>query len=53
VGGFTTDYEEVPLSEAGKAALRSGKNRIAVHCHQTVGGQFIDLGFATVTPAAP
>ncbi len=53
VGGFTADYEEVPLSVAGKAALRPGKNRVAVHCHQTVGGQFIDLGFATVTPAEP
>ena len=53
VGGFTADYEEVPLADAGKAALRSGRNRIAVHCHQTVGGQFIDLGFAIVTPAAP
>ncbi|UCD50195.1 MAG: DUF4965 domain-containing protein [Phycisphaerales bacterium] len=53
VGGFTTDYEEVPLSEAGKAALRPGQNRIVVHCHQTVGGQFIDLGFATVEPAGP
>jgi len=53
VGGFTTDYEEVPLSDAGKAALRPGTNRIAVHCHQTVGGQFIDLGFATVEPAEP
>jgi Glutaminase A six helical-hairpin domain/Domain of unknown function (DUF5127)/Domain of unknown function (DUF4964) len=53
VGGFTADYEEVLLSAAGKAALRSGQNRVAVHCHQTTGGQFIDLGFATVTPAEP
>lgn len=53
VGGFTADYEEVPLSAAGQAALRPGQNRVAVHCHQTVDGQFIDLGFATVTPAEP
>jgi hypothetical protein len=44
VSGFTTDYEWVPLSREGRAALRPGKNVIAVHCKQTGGGQYIDLG---------
>ena len=53
VSGYTTDYEEVPLTGAAKATLRAGKNRVAVHCHQTNGGQYIDLGLATVVPATP
>jgi hypothetical protein len=46
--GFTTDYEEMPLSAAGKAALKSGANVIAVHCHQTGGGQYIDVGLVEI-----
>ena len=42
--GFTTAYVDLPVSDAGRAALKPGKNVIAVHCHQTVGGQFIDVG---------
>jgi hypothetical protein len=48
--GFTTDYEAAPLSAAAKSALKPGKNIIAVHCHQTGGGQYIDVGFADVVP---
>ena len=44
VAGFITDYEEVPLSDDARAALKPGKNLIAVHCHQTGGGQYIDVG---------
>ena len=42
--GYSTGYEQIPLNEAGRAALKSGKNIIAVHCHQTTGGQYIDVG---------
>lgn len=42
--GFTTAYEWLPLSAEGRAALRDGKNTIAVHCKQTGGGQYIDVG---------
>lgn len=49
-GGFVTEYSLVPLSPAGKAALKPGKNIIAVHCHQTSGGQYIDLGIVEVKP---
>ncbi|MBN1507729.1 MAG: hypothetical protein JW955_12835 [Sedimentisphaerales bacterium] len=48
VSGYTTDYEVLPLSAAGKAALKPGKNLIAVHCRQTGGGQYIDVGLVEV-----
>ena len=44
-GGFTSGYEDVALTSAGKSALKAGRNLIAVHCRQTSGGQYIDLGF--------
>ncbi len=47
-GGFTGSYDLLPISDAGRAALRPGKNTIALHCHQTAGGQYIDFGFADV-----
>jgi hypothetical protein len=48
VQGYTSDYEEVPLTTVGAAAIKAGSNVIAVHCHQTGGGQYIDVGFVQV-----
>jgi putative heme-binding domain-containing protein len=42
--GFVSDYEDVPISEDARAALRPGKNLLAIHCRQTGGGQYIDVG---------
>ena len=42
--GFITDYDEVEISKEAAAALQAGRNTIAVHCHQTTGGQGIDVG---------
>ena len=51
VGGFTAKYEPIPLLPQGRAALKAGANNVmAIHVHQTGGGQYIDAGLATVTP---
>ena len=42
--GYTTRYVEIPARAGAKQALRAGKNVLAVHCHQTGGGQYIDVG---------
>ena len=45
VKGYTTDYNVVPLDEKTLAAAwKEGENVLAVHCHQTGGGQYIDVG---------
>jgi hypothetical protein len=48
VSGFVTGYELWPLTAVGKSSIRPGKNLIAIHCHQTAGGQFVDLGLMDV-----
>ncbi len=43
--GFTTSYTTTEMTKEGRAALKTNsKNTIAIHCHQTMGGQFIDAG---------
>ena len=42
--GATTSFETLPLSAKAQAALRTGKNLLAVHCKQTTAGQYIDVG---------
>jgi hypothetical protein len=44
LSGFITDYNDVAISKMARAALHPGRNIIAVHCHQTSGGQGIDVG---------
>jgi hypothetical protein len=53
VNGYVSDYEEVPLSDEARAALKPGKNVIAVHCHQTTGGQYVDVGLVSIKKPNP
>jgi hypothetical protein len=51
--GYITGYSEFALTKEGRDALKKGKNVLAVHCHQTTGGQYIDVGLLEVQKPAP
>ena len=43
--GFVTDYANIPINDAGRAAIKPGQpNLVAAHCHNTVGAQYLDIG---------
>jgi hypothetical protein len=46
--GYTSSYVRVTLDEKAQSALKVGTNCIAIHCHQTTGGQYIDAGLVDV-----
>jgi hypothetical protein len=46
--GYTVSYGLFPLTPEGREALHAGENTIAVHCKQTGGGQYIDVGIVEV-----
>ncbi|MCB1127404.1 MAG: DUF1793 domain-containing protein, partial [Verrucomicrobiae bacterium] len=49
--GFTTGYEVEALNPRGRELLVPGKHLVAVHCRQTSGRQYIDLGLVDIRPA--
>jgi hypothetical protein len=48
--GFITDYDDYEISKEAAVSLQPGRNTIAVHCHQTTGGQGIDVGIMMLQP---
>ncbi|MCA9248668.1 MAG: PSD1 domain-containing protein, partial [Planctomycetales bacterium] len=44
--GYLREYRKVELPAKALQALVTGRNVLAVHCSQTGGGQFIDVGLA-------
>jgi hypothetical protein len=44
LSGFTTQYTDVPFNDEGFNSIHVGRNTLAVHCRQSVGGQYIDVG---------
>ena len=49
-GGYNAHYEPFEISPAARKLLKGGATvTVAVHCHQTTGGQCVDAGFADVT----
>jgi hypothetical protein len=49
--GFVSEYYQAAISPKALASLKEGKNTLAVHCKQTSGGQFIDVGLVELVPA--
>ena len=48
--GFSTAYDAFAVTEKLRGALKKGGNTLAVHTHQTAGGQFIDLALLVEPP---
>ena len=48
LSGYTSGYVRIPFDAAARAALRAGPNTLAVHVHQTKGGQYADVGIDEV-----
>jgi hypothetical protein len=48
LSGYTSGYETFPISNQSHQTLKPGINLIAIHCHQTQGGQYVDAGLAEV-----
>jgi hypothetical protein len=42
---WSTSYQTFDITSELKKTVKKGKNVVAVHCHQTAGGQYIDIGF--------
>jgi hypothetical protein len=49
--GYTTEYVEVPISEAAAKTLKKGTNTMSVYAKNAGGGQYIDAGLVQVLPA--
>ncbi len=48
--GWVGSHIVTRIAPEARAALRAGANTLAVHCHQTGGGQGVDAGLVLVVP---
>jgi hypothetical protein len=48
LSGYTSGYEPFPITNQASKTLKPGTNIIAIYCHQTQGGQYIDAGLVEV-----
>ena len=52
--GYITSYQTASISAAALAVLTPGATiELAVHCHQTVGGQGVDVGLVNIEQYVP
>jgi hypothetical protein len=52
--GYITSYQTADITSAALAVLTSGATiTLAVHCHQTTGGQGVDVGLVNIEQYAP
>ena len=51
VTGYSTDYGTMRLNTDAAKAFKAGANTLAIHCKQTGGGQYIDVGFVELIEA--
>ena len=49
--GYSVEYEDYEISTQALATLKPEKNTLAVHCRQTTGGQYIDVGLVRMRQA--
>jgi hypothetical protein len=49
--GYIEHYEQFDVLPEAAATLKPGVNMLAVHCHQTTGGQYVDVGL--IVPDEP
>lgn len=42
--GYLVRYKTVDVTELAQDVLQTGRNTLAVHCRQTGGGQYVDVG---------
>jgi hypothetical protein len=44
VTGWTSDFKLIPLKDKFKNRLKNGENVLAIHCANTAGGSWLDVG---------
>ena len=49
--GYTVEYVHTGIAGRAFDTIKPGRNVIAVHCKQTKGGQYIDVGLVDLVPA--